>query len=184
MGDREKKYVHMLNATLCATGRAICCLLETYQDKDGVHIPEVLVPFMGGLTFLPFVRDSKLPDNIIKAVAETAETKPKNDMSGSAKPVPAAQQTINANTPVLPVVNTTTTINATSALTSVPPTTTSSVPATASKEANEVGLPPAEQALVDKIISIGDQLRHLKAVKVGSTSSCYYLQSLFCLQSV
>ena len=31
MGDREKKYVHMLNATLCATGRAICCLLETYQ---------------------------------------------------------------------------------------------------------------------------------------------------------
>ena len=31
LGDREKKYVHMLNATLCATGRAICCLLETYQ---------------------------------------------------------------------------------------------------------------------------------------------------------
>lgn len=31
MGEREKKYVHMLNATLCATGRAICCLLETYQ---------------------------------------------------------------------------------------------------------------------------------------------------------
>jgi seryl-tRNA synthetase len=52
MGDREKKYVHMLNATLCATGRAICCLLETYQDADGVRIPEVLVPYMGGLTFL------------------------------------------------------------------------------------------------------------------------------------
>ena len=33
MGDREKKYVHMLNATLCATGRAICCLLETYQVR-------------------------------------------------------------------------------------------------------------------------------------------------------
>jgi seryl-tRNA synthetase len=31
LGDREKKYVHMLNSTLCATGRAICCLLETYQ---------------------------------------------------------------------------------------------------------------------------------------------------------
>ena len=31
LGDREKKYVHMLNATLCATGRANCCLLETYQ---------------------------------------------------------------------------------------------------------------------------------------------------------
>ena len=31
LGDREKKYVHMLNSTLCATGRAICCLLENYQ---------------------------------------------------------------------------------------------------------------------------------------------------------
>jgi hypothetical protein len=70
LGDREKKYVHMLNATLCATGRAICCLLETYQEKDGVRIPDVLVPFMGGLTFLPFVRDSKL--------AETVNEKPKN----------------------------------------------------------------------------------------------------------
>ena len=58
-GATEKKYVHMLNATLCATGRAICCLLETYQTKDGVLIPEVLVPFMGGITFLPFVRDSR-----------------------------------------------------------------------------------------------------------------------------
>ena len=41
LGDREKKYVHMLNSTLCATGRAICCLLETYQEKDGVRVPEV-----------------------------------------------------------------------------------------------------------------------------------------------
>lgn len=31
LGEKDKKYVHMLNATLCATGRAICCLLETYQ---------------------------------------------------------------------------------------------------------------------------------------------------------
>jgi len=36
LGDREKKYVHMLNSTLCATGRAICCLLETYQVSERV----------------------------------------------------------------------------------------------------------------------------------------------------
>ena len=54
----------MLNATLCATGRAICCLLETYQESNGVRVPEVLVPFMGGMDFLPFVRDSKLPDKV------------------------------------------------------------------------------------------------------------------------
>lgn len=66
LGDREKKYVYMLNATLCATGRAICCLLETYQEAGGVRVPEVLVPYMGGIDFMPFVRDSKLPDKVDK----------------------------------------------------------------------------------------------------------------------
>lgn len=49
-------YVHMLNATLCATGRGICCILETHQTEDGVVVPEVLRPYMGGKDFLPFVR--------------------------------------------------------------------------------------------------------------------------------
>ena len=59
-GDRDlttrASHVHMLNATLCATGRGICCLLETHQTPDGVVVPEVLRPFMGGKDFLPFVR--------------------------------------------------------------------------------------------------------------------------------
>jgi len=46
----------MLNSTLCATGRGICCILETHQTEGGVKIPEVLVPYMGGIDFLPFVR--------------------------------------------------------------------------------------------------------------------------------
>jgi seryl-tRNA synthetase len=49
-------YVHMLNATLCATGRGICCLLENYQTEEGVRIPEVLQPYLGGKDFIPFVR--------------------------------------------------------------------------------------------------------------------------------
>ena len=49
-------YCHMLNATLCATGRGICCLLETHQTPEGVVVPEVLRPYMGGKDFLPFVR--------------------------------------------------------------------------------------------------------------------------------
>jgi seryl-tRNA synthetase len=49
-------YVHFLNATLCATGRGICCLLENYQEENGVRVPEVLVPYMGGIDFLPFER--------------------------------------------------------------------------------------------------------------------------------
>lgn len=53
----QKKYVHMLNSTLCATTRVICCILETYQTNEGVTVPEVLRPFMGGKEFLPFVRE-------------------------------------------------------------------------------------------------------------------------------
>ncbi|EOA39203.1 hypothetical protein CARUB_v10012172mg [Capsella rubella] len=52
--EETKQYVHMLNSTLCATERTICCILENYQREDGVDVPEVLQPFMGGVTFLPF----------------------------------------------------------------------------------------------------------------------------------
>lgn len=32
--DARKNYVHALNATLCATERALCCILENYQTED------------------------------------------------------------------------------------------------------------------------------------------------------
>ena len=32
--DERKQYVHMLNGTLCATERALCCLVENYQTPD------------------------------------------------------------------------------------------------------------------------------------------------------
>lgn len=31
--DVKKKYVHALNSTLCATERALCCVLENYQTE-------------------------------------------------------------------------------------------------------------------------------------------------------
>lgn len=52
--EQTKQYVHLLNSTLTATERTICCILENYQKEDGVEVPEVLQPFMGGKTFLPF----------------------------------------------------------------------------------------------------------------------------------
>lgn len=56
MGDREKRYVHCLNCTLCATERAMCCLLENYQTDGGLVIPEVLRPYMGGVDFVSYVK--------------------------------------------------------------------------------------------------------------------------------
>ncbi|VDK26152.1 unnamed protein product, partial [Taenia asiatica] len=43
---REVEYVHMLNATMCATTRVICAILENYQTTDGVVVPEALREFM------------------------------------------------------------------------------------------------------------------------------------------
>lgn len=51
-----KEYVHMLNGTLCATQRTLCCILENYQREDGVEVPEVLRPFMGGIEKIPYTK--------------------------------------------------------------------------------------------------------------------------------
>jgi seryl-tRNA synthetase len=32
--DTRKTYVHALNSTLCATERALCCILENYQTPE------------------------------------------------------------------------------------------------------------------------------------------------------
>jgi seryl-tRNA synthetase len=33
-GETKKIYVHMLNGTLCATERALCCIMENYQTPE------------------------------------------------------------------------------------------------------------------------------------------------------
>lgn len=51
--NREKHLVHTLNGSALAIGRTIVAILENYQQKDGsVQIPEVLVPYMGGIKTL------------------------------------------------------------------------------------------------------------------------------------
>lgn len=58
MNEREKKYVHCLNSTLCATERAICCILENYQTEDGLKIPEPLRKYIPGEPdFIPYVKE-------------------------------------------------------------------------------------------------------------------------------
>jgi len=51
--DTEGKphYAHTLNGSGLAVGRTVAAILENYQNEDGsVTIPEVLVPYMGGMT--------------------------------------------------------------------------------------------------------------------------------------
>jgi seryl-tRNA synthetase len=49
----KNEYVHTLNGSGLAVGRTLVAVLENYQQSDGsVVIPEVLLPYMGGLTQL------------------------------------------------------------------------------------------------------------------------------------
>jgi len=59
--EGTKSYVHLLNSTLTATERTLCCILENHQTPDGFSVPEALRPFMHGVTFVPFrkVMDKK-----------------------------------------------------------------------------------------------------------------------------
>lgn len=54
--EEKKEYVHMLNGTLCATERTLCCILENYQTPEGVKVPKVLQPFVG-VEFIPYVKE-------------------------------------------------------------------------------------------------------------------------------
>lgn len=48
-GEKATRFVHTLNGSGVAVGRALIAVLETYQQDDGsIVVPEVLRPYMGG----------------------------------------------------------------------------------------------------------------------------------------
>jgi seryl-tRNA synthetase len=49
--DRSVRHVHTLNGSGVAVGRALIAVMETYQDQGGgIAVPDVLQPYMGGVT--------------------------------------------------------------------------------------------------------------------------------------
>ncbi|MGP8232689.1 MAG: serine--tRNA ligase [Methylovirgula sp.] len=52
-GSKATRFVHTLNGSGVAVGRALVAVLENYQNEDGsVTVPDVLLPYMGGITRL------------------------------------------------------------------------------------------------------------------------------------
>jgi seryl-tRNA synthetase len=48
--DGKPRFVHTLNGSGTAVGRALIAIMETYQQEDGsIAVPDVLQPYMGGL---------------------------------------------------------------------------------------------------------------------------------------
>ena len=49
-GAKDTRFVHTLNGSGVAVGRALIAVLENYQEEDGsIRIPAALIPYMGGL---------------------------------------------------------------------------------------------------------------------------------------
>uniref|UniRef100_A0A8D0UI66 serine--tRNA ligase n=1 Tax=Sus scrofa TaxID=9823 RepID=A0A8D0UI66_PIG len=59
---KKVEFVHMLNATMCATTRTICAILENYQTEKGIVVPEKLKEFMppGLQELIPFVKPAPI----------------------------------------------------------------------------------------------------------------------------
>jgi len=52
-GEKGTRFVHTLNGSGLAVGRTLVAVMENYQDEGGrIAIPDVLQPYMGGLTHL------------------------------------------------------------------------------------------------------------------------------------
>ena len=50
-GEKGTRFVHTLNGSGLAVGRTLVAIMENYQDENGrIAVPDVLVPYMGGLT--------------------------------------------------------------------------------------------------------------------------------------
>lgn len=54
--NHKGEYVHMLNSTLCANTRTLCCILEKYQTAEGILVPPVLRKYMGNLKIIPYTQ--------------------------------------------------------------------------------------------------------------------------------
>ncbi|GAB7347973.1 hypothetical protein MBLNU459_g5476t1 [Dothideomycetes sp. NU459] len=73
----QKNYVHALNSTLCATERALCCVLENYQREDGIEVPEVLRKYIPGQpAFLPYTKDLPKDSTSLKAKGDAKTKQP------------------------------------------------------------------------------------------------------------
>ncbi|NML09878.1 serine--tRNA ligase [Sphingobium sp. AR-3-1] len=52
-GEKQTRFLHTLNGSGLAVGRTLVAVLENYQQADGsVTVPDVLAPYMGGITKL------------------------------------------------------------------------------------------------------------------------------------
>ncbi|XP_019944952.1 serine--tRNA ligase, cytoplasmic [Paralichthys olivaceus] len=94
-------FVHMLNATMCATTRVMCAILENYQTDEGIIIPEKLRDFMPpGLTeIIKFVKPAPIDQEMAKKAKKQQEGGggKKKKQGGGDRNLPNAMESMSVN---------------------------------------------------------------------------------------
>jgi len=54
--NKERGFVHTLNGSGVAVGRALMLILENFQDNGEVWLPPVLWPYLGGIRKISFAQ--------------------------------------------------------------------------------------------------------------------------------
>ncbi|XP_046890400.1 serine--tRNA ligase, cytoplasmic [Hypomesus transpacificus] len=77
-------FVHMLNATMCATTRVMCAILENYQTDEGVTVPETLRDYMppGLKELIPFVKPAPIDQEVSRKQKKQQESGGKKKKQG------------------------------------------------------------------------------------------------------
>ncbi|NWR91141.1 SYSC protein, partial [Furnarius figulus] len=83
------EFVHMLNATMCATTRTICAILENHQTPEGILVPEKLRDFMPPdlRELIPFVKPAPIEQELSKKQKKQQEGGGKKKAGGGREQV-------------------------------------------------------------------------------------------------
>ncbi|XP_021153994.2 serine--tRNA ligase, cytoplasmic isoform X1 [Columba livia] len=99
VSPRQVEFVHMLNATMCATTRTICAILENYQTEEGIRIPEKLRDFMPPdlRELIRFVRPAPIEQELSKKQKKQQEGGKKKVGGGNAQVLEEQMQNMDVN---------------------------------------------------------------------------------------
>ncbi|KAK7884769.1 hypothetical protein WMY93_027892 [Mugilogobius chulae] len=94
----KTEFVHMLNATMCATTRVICAILENYQTDEGIIVPEKLRDFMppGLNEMIKFVKPAPIDQEISKKAKKQQDGGGKKKKHGGGE-LPNAMESMSVN---------------------------------------------------------------------------------------
>ncbi|XP_047439072.1 serine--tRNA ligase, cytoplasmic [Mugil cephalus] len=97
----KAEFVHMLNATMCATTRVMCAILENYQTEEGIVVPEKLREFMppGLNEIIKFVKLAPIDQELSKKSKKQQDggKKKKQGGGGGNQNLPEAMETMSVN---------------------------------------------------------------------------------------